>query len=290
MFDPFARSPRLATEQWKLRARAIQDRIRHWSLEELLRGKRLGEAPHLGGGGGHGHGYDPNQPRVPAGDPDGGQWTKVGGTHARTGDPIFEQHHYRAGTRRDDAGLEVADEQLFSQVNYATDSQLLGQPSVEVRRFRGIGTSLPWRRYAETRQLSADDERAVEETTSSLTNLLVRVNGIVARMPGQTPQQYGIAVHTAFGAAVKALKLPPHVGTLEVEQSYNRSGSARYGERDSIRTDVILRNAQGVIIAIYDVKTGDAEMRPSTEQRYREYTRVSPAVQLIILRARRPQG
>ena len=28
--------------------------------------------------GGH-HGYDPNQPRVPSGHGDGGQWTKTGG-------------------------------------------------------------------------------------------------------------------------------------------------------------------------------------------------------------------
>src|SRR5262245_11301437 len=138
MFDPFSRITRFTPEQWKIRARAIQDRIKHWSFEELLRGERLGEAPQLGDGGAHGHGYDPNQPRVPAGHPDGGQWTKVGETHARTVDP--KQHDYPAGIRRDNSALKVADEQLFSRVNYTTDSELLGQPSVEVRRFRGVGT------------------------------------------------------------------------------------------------------------------------------------------------------
>jgi hypothetical protein len=34
----------------------------------------------LRGAGGHRSGYDPNQPRVPAGNPDGGQWTSSGGT------------------------------------------------------------------------------------------------------------------------------------------------------------------------------------------------------------------
>jgi hypothetical protein len=34
----------------------------------------------LRGAGGQHSGYDPNQPRVPAGNPDGGQWTSIGGT------------------------------------------------------------------------------------------------------------------------------------------------------------------------------------------------------------------
>ncbi len=42
-------------------------------------------------------GFDPNQPRVPAGNPDGGQWTRVGGgTASRTRETI----------RRDDTGTE----------------------------------------------------------------------------------------------------------------------------------------------------------------------------------------
>jgi hypothetical protein len=43
-----------------------------------------------------------------------------------------------------------------------------------------------------------------------------------------------------------------------VEQSFDELGPTGYGQPGSIRTDVILRNAQGVIIAIFDVKTGAA--------------------------------
>jgi hypothetical protein len=39
----------------------------------------------LQGDGGRRSGYDPNQPRVPAGDPDGGQWTSTGGTAGTSG-------------------------------------------------------------------------------------------------------------------------------------------------------------------------------------------------------------
>ena len=263
-------------------------------MDDLLRGKRVGEEPHLGSGGGHGHGYDPNQPRVPAGHPDGGQWTEMG-THTRAVTPVTRSHDHQAffgGFRHGDVHFDGADARAFSRTNYAAAiDRYDAQPSVEVLRINGagVGTNLAWRRYAEVGGLSSEDQHEVDETTEILSKLLARINGTVARVPGLTPQAYGMLVHTQFAIAVKALQLPQHLRhlTLQVEQSFDLSGPTRYGQPRSIRTDVILRNAQGVIIAIYDVKTGDAEMRPSTEQKYREYTKVNPSVRLFILRANR---
>jgi hypothetical protein len=75
MFHPFDQPRNLTPEQWKARARAIQARLEELSVDELMRGGRVGEPPHLGVRGPHRRGYDPSQPRVPAGHPDGGQWT-----------------------------------------------------------------------------------------------------------------------------------------------------------------------------------------------------------------------
>jgi hypothetical protein len=75
MIDPFARPSNLTPQQWKFRARVIQAHLDRLSIDELMRGGRVGEPPHLGVQGPHRRGYDPNQPRVPAGHPDGGQWT-----------------------------------------------------------------------------------------------------------------------------------------------------------------------------------------------------------------------
>jgi hypothetical protein len=75
MIDPFARPSNLTPQQWKLRARVIQAHLDRFSIDELMRGGRVGEPPHLGVRGPHRRSYDPNQPRVPAGHPDGGQWT-----------------------------------------------------------------------------------------------------------------------------------------------------------------------------------------------------------------------
>jgi hypothetical protein len=78
--NPFFRKP-TTSQEWKLRAQRLKEHIDHLSLEELYRGAHVGLSPSDGVGTGH-HGYDPNQPRVPAGHPDGGQWTSKGGHQA----------------------------------------------------------------------------------------------------------------------------------------------------------------------------------------------------------------
>jgi len=75
MFDPFVGRRTLTPEQWKARAEAIQARLQGLSIDELMRGSHGAGTPHGGAQGQRRGGYDPNQPRVPAGHPDGGEWT-----------------------------------------------------------------------------------------------------------------------------------------------------------------------------------------------------------------------
>jgi hypothetical protein len=49
--------------------------------------------------------YDPNQPRVPAGNPDGGQWTETGAGSA-TNSTTKEESLILSGLRRISSGLE----------------------------------------------------------------------------------------------------------------------------------------------------------------------------------------
>ena len=55
----------------------------------------------------------------------------------------------------------------------------------------------------------------------------------------------------------------PGIGVDGVEQSFSLRDLARYGAVNSIRTDVYLRNRDGIPIAIYDVKTGNAKLSPA---------------------------
>src|SRR5262245_3030463 len=76
MINPFSK-PR-TPEEWRERARLIQEQLQGLSIAELMRGA----AKHGEPSGHDPRRHDPNQPRVPAGHPDGGQWTneaKAGG-------------------------------------------------------------------------------------------------------------------------------------------------------------------------------------------------------------------
>ena len=78
--DPFSRRP-ITSDEWRARADAIQSRLDGLTIAELMRGGV--DAPkHEGGSSEHGRRFNPNQPRVAAGHPDGGQWTDKDGDDA----------------------------------------------------------------------------------------------------------------------------------------------------------------------------------------------------------------
>jgi hypothetical protein len=112
-------------------------------------------------------------------------------------------------------------------------------------------------------------------------------------IPEWTPQVYGTAVHIAFGTKVRFQGLPG-IGFNDVEQSFVGTGAlADYGQVGSIRTDVVLRNASGEIIAIYDVKTGGAGLTPARARELRAKSGMSsstPIIELHVLRGASIKG
>lgn len=83
------------------------------------------------------------------------------------------------------------------------------------------------------------------------------------------PSQYGTRIHKEFAAAVEAEGL----AGVEVERTFAPGDpNAGYGAKGSIRTDVMLRDDSGTIIAIYDVKTGDAQLEPWRVRQLRDKT------------------
>jgi hypothetical protein len=175
-------------------------------------------------------GFNPDQPRVPAGSSDGGQWT--GG-----------------------AGAELT-------LVAAQDGEAA----------------------------NAGDANAIESTRQVLHNTLARVNAAVSSLNDVlSGALYGIRVHKLFADDVRQQDLPG-IGVDGVEQSFDLDGLTRYGADGSIRTDVVLRNAEGKIIAIYDVKTGNATMGPTRADQIRQYTNSGPDVPVIILHALKGSG
>jgi hypothetical protein len=90
----------LADDEFRLRrAKSARPDGRYWlrrrEIELRLASRRvqlaLLEHEHERAGGGRG-GYDPNQPRVPPGNLDGGQWTSTGGTPSGIGTAGISGH------------------------------------------------------------------------------------------------------------------------------------------------------------------------------------------------------
>jgi hypothetical protein len=117
-----------------------------------------------------------------------------------------------------------------------------------------------------------------------LHKVVLAVATAVIRRPGSTPRDFGTAVHTEFARAVRTLNLPG-IGRIGVEQSFDKDGEARWGADGSIRTDVVLRNPKGIIIAIYDLKTGNAIIRPPRANELRTMTGAGSDVPVIELHA-----
>jgi hypothetical protein len=106
---------------------------------------------------------------------------------------------------------------------------------------------------------------------------------MVDYLPDYTPQKYGIVIHKAFAGAVLLERLPG-IGAGDVETTF---GGHYYGAENSVRTDVVLRNEAGDIIAIYDVKTGKAGITPSRAAELRAKTGTGFGVPVIELNIRR---
>jgi hypothetical protein len=86
----------------------------------------------------------------------------------------------------------------------------------------------------------------------------------------------------AFAGQVRFVKLPG-IGFFDVETTLSLMSGARYGSKDSIRTDVVLRNDAGDIIAIYDVKTGEKGLSRKRLRELLDKTGAAPGTPIIQL-------
>jgi len=93
---------------------------------------------------------------------------------------------------------------------------------------------------------------------------------------------YGTLVHLAFATDIRWQDIPG-IGSDGVEQSFSLGDAARYGSNGSIRTDIVLRDDNDKIIAVWDVKTGNAELTDARKQEVRDELKLSPNVPIMML-------
>jgi hypothetical protein len=197
--------------------------------------------------------FNPNQPRVPAGHPDGGQWTPEGAV------PVGSGH----------SGSEKPSPSVWSGHFKIDPDSDTGVP--EVQQASAHPKFNDWRTGIST----------IDDTTQALMDILDRTVTPMSRA-GMSPSRWGVLVHVTFATQVKLAGLPG-IAPDDVETTFSLIPGARYGSKDSIRTDVVLRNAIGDIIAIYDVKTGDADLDERRVNELLAKTRAAPGTPVIQL-------
>jgi hypothetical protein len=188
-------------------------------------------------------GFNPDQPRVPAGSRDGGQWTSGGGPD---------------GSLVAYVDVDGEPETLLSNP-FDADIHLVGS-RITIDYSEAL-TGLP----------------RIDETTKALIKTL---GGVVASLPDGSGPVYGTLVHKFFGLAVRAQGLDG-IGFSDVETTFSLRDGARYGAEGSIRTDVVLRDEADEIIAIYDVKTGISGISEERAAELRLKTGTGPEVPII---------
>ena len=197
--------------------------------------------------------FNPSQPRVPAGNPDGGQWTSEGGTAVGSGSNglVAYADAESVSSNTDNPAVQL----VASKVTVDYSEALTG-----ISR--------------------------IDDATKSLIGTLATV---VAMLPVGSGPLYGTVVHGLFASAVRAQKLEG-IGSSDVETTFSLRDGAHYGSENSVRTDVVLRNEAGEIIAIYDVKTGRRGISQERAAELRAKTETGPGVPIIELNTRRQRA
>jgi hypothetical protein len=221
---------------------------------------------------------DPEHPGWPAGTPggrggkfrpkdgEGGQGTEEDGKEIRT-TSASASVHARSGEPERYAALEA------SAPKDASDG--------ESRPSETDTTVLQHLAIRDIEQFDLTNDPRIDITSAKLTIILALIMDSLVRPPDMSPQEYGTRIHTVFAALVKAANITG-ISPEDVETTFPEG---RYGSPDSIRTDVVLRDTTtGAIIAIYDVKTGKADLSPARADQLRSKTKAPPGTPVIQLR------
>jgi hypothetical protein len=202
------------------------------------------------------YGYSPDQPRVPPGNPEGGQWTNDNGS-APTQDYSPDTHG--------------------SAVLASSPNAILSDATPDPIR--------PGAQYAQlnVQNNAKTNNPPIDRTTDTLLQTLARIHALAG--DGSGPW-YGTRIHLAFANDVKLQNLPG-IGRNGVEQSFSLGDIADYGEDGTIRVDVYMRDETNKIIAIWDVKTGGAILTGTRVRQLRAEAGVGADVPVIELHVTR---
>jgi hypothetical protein len=218
--------------------------------------------------------YNADQPRVPAGKPDGGQWTKdfdgsPSSPESALADATADRH---TNGRTQHAALETGTRTDATAAATAVRYAATLPPYIDPSALTGISQ--------------------IDDVTKRLAQILTDVVDKLDRSPPnkaglllKLPWVYGTAVHVGFAVAVIAAGIRG-ISPSDAERPFVLPPGFPSGKKYVI-PDAVLRNEAGDIIAIYDVKTGDKTIDPKRGRELRAATGVGPKVPIIVLHPER---
>lgn len=188
--------------------------------------------------------YDPNQPRVPAGNADGGQWTNQGSSPSSV-QPIFYDPRRLAVQKAIEAGLAF----------YTWLSARNGRDGQAIITFNASEFRPDGRGELDLSDVKLLDRGKVDAACPRLGEVQERTDlaADAIRRSGRylPPAEFGTAVHTNLKKQIDDLRDPD----FRAEVSYVKNKEENYGRKDSIRIDVLEKVRDGTV-CVYDIKTG----------------------------------
>jgi hypothetical protein len=245
-------------------------------------------------------GYDPQQPRVPAGNAKGGQWTSKGGgtgwsaglTHADADSPLAQPAFF--SPRRAEKTIEAL-LALFAALSARNTPQQRATFDFNAREFLRD----PHREFNRANVMRLT-QREVESVCRKLNDVQGRTDRIARAVRADRPDlaapEYGTAVHTGVAREINEPRRPdgrPKNPNYRAEVSYWKMREDEvYGRKDSIRIDVLEDAGRG-LVCVYDIKTGQSRRSGLRFGRMREIAEnvleAYPHVERVIITEVRPR-
>jgi hypothetical protein len=215
--------------------------------------------------------YRDDQPRVPAGNPDGGQWTDGGGTGAArqptgmTIEPARLRTNPRNPTTLPRAPIPIlpgitapafqpaAALSLYNRLSSQNTDDATAILRFNSRLFEpdpsGDKSKL------EVSRLTRDETDQLCPRHAEVRSITDQAARLIDRGAYESPATYGTAVHKWIRDEINGLGPTPRDPDFLAERSVIKSAEARYGAAESIRIDVLENPGTGTV-CVYDVKTG----------------------------------
>src|SRR5262245_41237651 len=226
----------------------------------------------------HRYHYDPNQPRVPQGHQDGGQWTSGG--YGSVQKALFDPRIYLA-QKAIEAGLA-----LYTWLLLRNNRDRRAVIAFRAREYPITGD-----KAVDVEDVKLVDREAVEQPCPEIEKVTEQTDPAAEKVSKEQPflpaAQYGTAVHYQLKKQIDLLDKTKH--PLFAEQSFLKSeDAAKSSGKRSIRVDVY-EKAENQTICVYDIKTGDRRLdMPRMAEIATTVVREFPGTQRIIVTEIRP--